>query len=301
MELRRYLLIISLAIAAALIIVVWLYPSSNDFSAENPSWNGAAEFTDSFVTSSLRSYADLPENPEDTVLVLIPYIEFTDSDLALLSSYINDGGTLVLADDYGYGNTVLEYLQINASFNGEPLLDPVFNYKNSFFPRVTDFASSTLTENLDSIVLNHATGMTIGDGVEIIAQSSATSFIDLNDDQLYDQEEPLGPLPVAAQADFNDGMVIMLSDPSIIINCMQDMDDNLTFITNIMQIKGADSDIMIDESHLPSANLDEAKSILTSMRDALATPAGTIAVVTAIVVLILLPIWLRRKGGNHGS
>ena len=301
MELRKYLFLISLAIAAILVIAIWLYPSSNDFSAENPLWNGAAEFTDSFVTSSLRSYADLSENPDDTILVVIPYAEFTDADLELLNSYISDGGTLVLADDYGYGNTVLEYLQINASFNGEALLDPVFNYKSSFFPRITDFSSSTLTDNLDSIILNHATSMTVGDGVETIARSSATSFIDINDNGLYDQGELTGPLTVAAQANFGDGLVIMLSDPSIIINCMQDMDDNLTFITNIMQIKGADSDIMLDESHLPSANLDEAKSILTSMRDALATPAGTAAIVTAIVVLILLPIWLRRKGGNHGS
>jgi hypothetical protein len=300
-ELRRYLFLISLAIAAILVIVVWLYPSGNDFMSANPSWNGAGEFTDSFVTSSLRYYADLPEDPDNTILVLIPYTELTNAELALLDGYISDGGTLVLADDYGYGNTILEHMHINASFNGETLLDPVFNYKNSFFPRVTDFSASALTGDLDSIILNHATAMTIGDGVSTIAQSSAASFIDSNGNQLYDEGEPAGPLTVAAQANLSDGIVILLSDPSIIINCMQDMDDNLIFITNIMRIKGADAQIMLDESHLPGANLDEAKSVLASIRDALATPAGTAAIVTAIVVLILLPTWIRRKGGKHGS
>ncbi len=300
MQLRKFAVLLTILIIALLVAVIWFYPSSQDFKAKNPSWNGAREFARHFDAASLQSLGDLPENPDNTVLVVIPYIDFSQTDLAALKQYVGGGGTLVLADDYGYGNTVLDYLQINVRFNGTPLLDPLFNYKNSYFPRATDFTASAITRNISSIVLNHATSLDAGAGIEIIARSSAASFLDTNNNELSDEDEPAGPMTVAAQAAVDKGRVIMLSDPSIIICSMLNMDDNNAFIGNIIKSAGADSEVMLDESHLPKDNLDEAQSGLADLRGKLATPAGITLIVAAIVALALLPIWFRGKGGSHG-
>ena len=300
MELRKFALWLTLLIIVSLTALVWFYPSSQDFKAKNPSWNGAREFARHFGADSLQSLDDLPQNPGDTVLVVIPYIEVSRTDLAALKLYVSNGGTLVLADDYGYGNTVLEYLKINASFNGAPLLDPLFNYKNSYLPRVTDFTTSAITQNISNIALNHATSLDAGVGVQAIARSSAASFLDINNNTVHDEDETAGPLTVAAQAAVANGRVIILSDPSMIINSMLDMDDNNAFIANIIKSAGADSEVMFDESHLPKDNLDEAQGGLAALRGKLATPAGIALILTVIVALALLPIWFRGKGGKHG-
>jgi hypothetical protein len=299
-ELRKFTLCAALLIVVILCLVVWFYPPDQDFSTKNPAWNGAKDFYSSFGAAPVKSLGDLPQNPGGTILVEIPYVEISQTDLAALKQYVSDGGTLVLADDYGYGNSVLGYLQVNASFNGAPLLDPLFNYLNSYFPKVTEFAASTITDNITSIVLNHATGITAGAGVNTVARSSAASFLDINNNKVFDEEEPTGPIVVAAQASLSKGSVIMLADPSIMINSMQDIDDNRAFIGNIMNINGNNSEIMLDESHLPKDNLDEAKSGLAVLREKLATPAGITLIVAAIVALALLPILFRGKGGSNG-
>jgi hypothetical protein len=301
MQLRKFALWATLLMIVSLIALVWFYPSNEDFKAKNPAWNGAREFARHFRADSLQSLGDLPENPGDTILVIIPYIDFSQTDMAALKQYVGGGGTLVLADDYGYGNTVLGYLQINARFNGAPLLDPLFNYKNSYIPNVTDFTASALTQNVTCIVLNHATSLDAGSGVQIIAQTSAASFLDINNNGIAEEDEPNGPLTVAAQAVLDKGRVIILSDPSIIINSMLDMDNNSAFISNIMKSAGPDAAVMFDESHLPKENLDEAQGGLAALRGKLATPAGIALIVIIIVALALLPIWFRGKGGKHGG
>ena len=300
MELRKFALWLTLLVVVLLVVAIWFYPSTSDFNAKNQAWNGAEEFYNKFGATPVKSLDELPQNPGDTVLIVIPYVDFSQTDLAALKQYVSGGGTLVLADDYGYGNTVLEYLQINASFNGTPLLDPLFNYKNSYLPRVTNFTASAITQNIVSIVLNHATSLDTGAGVQIIAQSSTASFLDLNGNQSLDVEEPTGPLVVAAQTNLSKGSVIILADPSIIINSMLDMENNSAFIGNIIKSKGPDAAVMFDESHLPKDNLDEAQSGLAALRDKLATPAGITLIVAAIAALALLPIWFRGKGGMNG-
>ncbi len=299
MDFRRFLSVLILATTALLAVVIWFYPSSADFRTDNFAWNGAREFSEGFGADMLLSLDDLPDNPADCVLITIPYVSFSAADLASLDSFVSNGGTLLLADDYGNGNQVLEYLHLNASFSGEQLLDPLFNYKNSFFPKVIDFTDAAINEGVDSIVLNHATSLDIGAGVQLVARSSASSFLDLNDNRMLDDGEPAGPLPVAAKAEYNKGLVFMLSDPSTIINCMRDIGDNYAFIDNIMRYNGPEPSIMLDQSHLPSDNLYQAKSGLITIRKALATPAGITLIVTIVIIVTLLPIWLRVKGGKH--
>lgn len=301
MQLRKLALWLTLLIAALLVAVIWFYPSGQDFNTKSQAWNGAGEFYSSFGATPVRSLGDLPQDPGDAILVVVPYSNFSQADLAALKQYVSNGGTLVLADDYGYGNTVLDYLQIDARFNGAPLLDPLFNYKNSCLPRVTDFTASPITKNISSIVLNHATGIDAGAGVQPIAQTSPSSFMDANNNTVHDEDEIAGPLTVAAQAAVANGRVIILSDPSMVINSMLDMDDNNAFLGNIIKSAGPGAAVMLDESHLSKDNLDEAQSGLANLRGKLATPAGIALTLTLIAALALLPLWFRGKGVKHGG
>ncbi len=293
MELRRFLVILTIALVIILVIVAWFSPSNEDFRAENPFWNGTRDISSSFPALPLASLSDLPPSPQGATLILIPYLDFTPGELGELKSFVTQGGTLVLADDYGFGNQILEYLRLKARFSGEILLDPLFNHKNKWFPRISHLASSSVTSNTESLILNHATCLMDVESDDILALSSSFSFLDLNGNQAWDEEEPTGPLPVISHHNLGNGKMILISDPSIFINSMETIEDNYNFIQNLAAI--TTSELLIDQSHLPPSNLHQTKNLLAYARDYLITPVGTLGLVIVVLTITLMPVWHRRR------
>ena len=298
MGLRRFLLVLTLAIVLVLAVVVWFYPSSEDFRTENPFWNGLKAFSEQFQASTINSLDSLPAEPEGTSLVLVPYLELTESEMKKVRDYVSHGGTLILLDDYGYGNELLEYLGVDLRFTQGALLDPLFNYKNKRLPRVTDFGPVPVAEDVGSIVLNHATSLSGVLESEVVAWSSRFSFLDLNHNSVWDEDdEPKGPLPVAAALPVNKGYVVLVADPSILINSMEGMEDNYGFIESIIESQDLQPEVLVDQSHLPEANLDEAKGVLARIRSRLSSPLGISALTVVALIVVLSPLW-RREGSS---
>jgi len=293
--------ILTIALVIILAIVVWFFPSNDDFQAENPFWNGTkdiiwdgTEDTSSIIPAlPLASLSDLPSSPEGATLILIPYLNLTTTELGELSSFVTQGGTLVLAYDYGHGNQVLEYLGLQVRFSGHSLLDPWVCHGNHWFPRIRHITASSITTNVESLLLNHATCLTGVENGDVLALSSVFSFLDLNDNESWDEVEPGGPLPVISHHNLGSGKIILISDPSIFINTMSQFENNLTFIQNIAAVTA--SEVFIDQSHLPTSNLRPTKNLLAAIRDSLTTPVGAVTLVIVALSITLVPIWYRRR------
>lgn len=299
MGLRRFLVILSIVLVLILAIVVWFFPSNEDFRAENPFWNGISDISSRYPTSFLQSLDDLPPLPQGSTLILVPYLEFTPAELRQLNTFVTNGGTMVLADDYGHGNQVLEHLGLKARFSGQILLDPLSNYGNKWFPRISHIVSSPVTSNIKSLILNHATSLTDIETSDVLALSSSFSFLDLNGNQAWDEDEPTGPLPVISQHNLGSGKIILIADPSILINSMETTESNHTFIQNITAITTAE--LLIDQSHLPPSNLNQTKKLLTAIHARFTTPIGTIVLVVVALTVTLTPIWYKKKGIKTGK
>lgn len=293
MTLRRFLLVLSLLIMVVLAVVVWFYPSNQDFRPENPFWNGLASFSRQFEATPVSLLDGLPSEPAGTTLVIVPYARFTDSELENVRGYISAGGTLLLLDDYGYGNQILEHLELDLRFGQEVLLDPLFNYRNERLVRITDLAA-TVGDAVDSIVLNHATSLSGALNAQVVAWSSRFSFLDQNDNSVWDEGEPRGPLPVAAALPVEEGHLVLVADPSILINSMQGIDDNFSFVGNTIEIQEPHPDVLLARTHLPEGSLDEAKGFLASVRGRLSSPLGLSGLLAVALVVALVP--LVRKG-----
>ena len=131
----------------------------------------------------------------------------------------------------------------------------------------------------------------------MIAWSSPFSFLDENQNGYWDGEETKGSFPVVAEFDMGKGDFILVADPSILISSMVNIDDNWQFLTNLVQ-----GQILLDQSHLPEAALDEAKGALEVTRNALATIGATLTLIVLILALTLRPIWHRgRRRGSETS
>jgi uncharacterized membrane protein len=293
MELRRFLLIIAAALAIVLIIAVWFSPSNEDFRMENPFWNGTRDIGTSYPVLPMESLSELPDSPQGATLILIPYLNCTTTELEQLNSFVVRGGRLVLADDYGRGNHILEYLGLRARFSGEALLDPLVNYKNKQFPRIFHLEPSPLTSHNESLVFNHATSLANVTTVNTLALSSPFSFLDLNDSGMWEEGEPMGPLPVISHHNLGNGQVILVADPSLFINSMKAVAGNDGLIQNIVAVTA--TNIYFDQSHLPLSELHQTKSLLAQAHGWLATPPATAGLVTLALILAMRPIWHKKK------
>lgn len=292
MGLRRFLFWLTAGIILLVIAAVWLVPLDEDFRVENPLWNGALDMNQGYGAQALNSYDELPPSPGGTTLIVVPYLELTDIELEQLASFVNNGGRLILADDYAHGNSVLAYLGLATRFSGEILLDPLSNYKNANFPLINHIQSDPLTQGTESLVLNHATSLENVSDANAIALSSSFSFLDLDEDGQYDEDETSGPLPVIGHESLGQGQVIIIADPSLFINSMDELGGNQALLDNIAATTDA---LYLDQSHLPPSDLHQTKTLLAQGREYLATPLATAGLVALVVVVTLQPVWYRKK------
>ncbi|MBI4232955.1 MAG: hypothetical protein HY686_00765 [Chloroflexi bacterium] len=294
MPLSRVVALTALATGILLALLLWLYPSSTDFRATNPFWNGLRDFRSQFSVTPLDDLSGLPRDPHRTVLVLIPYRPLTGGDLQALQRYLAGGGILFLLDDYRWGNQVLEGLALPARFSGAPLVDPLFYYKNNELVRVVSFTASPLSAGVSRLVLNHATVLQGVARNEVVASSSPFSFLDTQPDRLWEDQEPLGPFPVIAFLRSGDGMVVAVSDPSILINGTIALEDNQVFISNALGLAGPQRQVFLDTSHLPLESFDRTKAMLGTLRTAAASSPGALLLAGMAIVLPWLSLRFRK-------
>lgn len=266
------------------LICIWFFPSIQDFMAGNVMWNGISRFSREFKAENIDSLGRLAEVPQDSVLVSIPYLEYTEDELAAIKRFVDSGGTLLLMDDFGYGNTILTSFGIKAHFTNILLLDPLFCYKNASMPRITDF--SPRIDEVDEVVFNHATTLTDVADADVVAWSSSSSFLDLNENSSWDGGEAKGPFPVAARFKSDRGTIAIVADPSTLINAMVDRDDNYSFIAYLFGGSSESRRIIVDRSHLTKTPLDVSKIRLTDTRKWLSNPYALLGITALVFVVV---------------
>lgn len=276
------------------LLSIWFYPSVEDFIATNARWNAINRFSGEFkaeILESLEGISGIPEKTGKKMLIVIPVLEYSEHDLSIIRNFVNDGGTLLLMDDYGYGNTILSFLGLAIRFSGATLLDPVFSYKNQMMPRVIDFIPQLKDSGIEMIMLNHATALVNSGADDVIARSSVArssgaSFLDQNADGVLNGGDIKGPLSVAAEMAFGKGQVVMVADSSIFIDSMVGKDNNSLFMEYLTGRNVENKIILIDGAHLPKSPLDIAKRKLYFAQRALSNPYALIGLLSFIFIAV---------------
>ncbi len=287
----RFLIGVGVLTILLVAVTLWVLPSATDFSTSNPSWNGLQQARGQFAMRPVRSLDLLPVQPTGTALVVIPAVPLSPPDLDALKQYAQRGGVLILMDDFGFGNAVLSHLRVGARLSGQVLLDPLFNYRNRQFPRITDFSGGLAVAGDESVVFNHATVIADPDGMTVLARSSFVSFLDLNRNGRRDADEPHGPFAVAAAQKLGAGFLVLVSDSSVLLNSMLPLADNRKFVQDLFHLAGEGAQVYLDEAHLPRGPLDVAKDGLASVRGVLANPLVVLATVTVALAGPLALLW----------
>ncbi len=180
-----------------------------------------------------------------TLLIVSPRKNFTGVESAQVLAFLHSGGTVVVADDFGNADSLLE--DIGSPIQVDPVLLCQYEdyYVNQTFPIITNVSSSSpYTRNVGQLVLNHPASLNITGDVEIIASSSDRSWLDYNGNLSLDSDERMGTYPIAARADYAGGELLVISDPDLFVNSMLDKGDNAAFMSDVF--KGT---VLVDVSH----------------------------------------------------
>lgn len=273
--LRRFYIVLGLVAAAvALMTMAFATPllgTRADFSVYNTGWNGASEvgrtlygsgaFNPLFTASSedlrvqpasLDAYS--PDPLADAVLILGPRGEFTEAELATLRDFVERGGVLLVADDFGTGNDVLAAVGAEARFRGDKALDFAFAKRPEFTVAI-DFADHPLTDRLERALLNYPGTIQPGTATRILANTTEAAWLDLDDDGERGATEPGGPFAWLAIETVGAGQVVLLSDPSVLINGMRPFAQNAQFAQNVVDfLQERGGTVVVDEAHRGTAD-----------------------------------------------
>ncbi len=281
----RSAFLVGIIIASTLsVLSFWFSPSTSDFALSNYKWNGLADLRSVCTVKIISSLKKLSYSNDSSVLLVIPQKPYSQQELALIRAFVTNGGTMLITDDFGYGNTVLSYLGVSAKFSEVPLVDPLFFYRNEDFPRILSVSAEIRTQGITSLVLNYATILLQTQGMEVLASSSRASFLDINGNKEYDQSEPQGPFAVAASIPLEKGEVKLLSDSSIPINSATGLDNNLQFLEYLAFGIDPPATLIIDRSHLIQTPLDVIINWLETARTMWSQPTYLL-VITGVLYI----------------
>ncbi len=305
-------------------------------------WNGLSEFRgelegqgyDVGHISSSPVYLGEVEESEGTLLIIAGLErEYGWTELEAIGEFIASGGSVILADDFGYGNSFLDSFsfslhddlpgamlepdgyynedKIGYRFSTSPIVDMTYESDPGFFQVYSNnYPQYHLLLNMPSAFIESESendpihsDYRAPDGAPIL--TGAGSWMDDDGDRRRDPGERGGPFPIAlmySQDDYSwdgesSGHLLLLSDPSIFLNDMWDMMDNSDFtmdmIGNLLPDGGR---VLFDESvHVTGGWQGEAARMYHWSVGYLTEGCLFPALIISISVFVLILVSVRKK------
>jgi hypothetical protein len=187
-----------------------------DFLPDSVAWNGTSELSDVAAGMRLRvellellDWAQLPARA--SLLLIYPQTEVDPDDVV---AFLERGGSLLIADDFGGARPLLQRLGIERH-DGAGIRAARTHDGNPHLPIASAGpARHPLNAGLGEVVANHPSYFT----------SRLPTLLGFG---------PAQQLVVAGQV--GKGHFIALADPSVLINSMLRFEGNLTFATNLVR------------------------------------------------------------------
>ena len=283
--------LVSLVAVVLIAFVATGATSSSAFGAFNPSWDGASALREQadaadLETQIIQDTAEFTSVPASDSLgvVFSPEQSYTPTDTARLNQFVRNGGTLLIAEDFGSNtNPLLSALGVQARINGSSVRDERYHYRSPAFPVANNVSSHSLVTNVSALTLNHGSVIE-PNGATVLVNSSSYAYLDTNGNGDLDETETIQRYPVAPLESVEQGRVIVVSDPSIFINAMLERPGNAAFVESLL----AESDrVLIDASH--TAGIPPLVQILLTVRD-----SAPLQLFVGLAGLVSIMVWARR-------
>jgi len=252
------------------------------------------------TASTAIAIEKIPYPVETVVMVLGVEREYSEREVSAMVDFVTEwGGTLVIADDFGFGDALAQ--EFGIGFSGTPV--------RYFGPEVggrivpvgmRTALNSTVTYD---VLLNDASYI-VSDrwgGKNVIASTPSSCWLDIDADVDKDPEEPIASVPVAVRLDLGgaSGTVFFISDPSIFINGMITQRENMAFALSLVDKirQFPNRMVLFDESrHTPEGTGEVVQRVLYSVAEgALSLAWGALYAGVVLAILIVIGMLVARS------
>ena len=271
--------------------------SSAAYGSYNYDWDGTSDSRT--VAADAGADVEIVRSPAGyhrtaaesaTALILEPTEPYTETEADAVASFLDRGGTVVVAaEGHGEANKLLTELGVSSRFDGRPLRDEQRHYRSPALPVGTPVRDASATSDVSRVTLNHGTAVTASDSGTVLVNSSEFSYLDANANGELDLTEPVREYPLAVREDIGNGSVILVSDGSIFINEMLDQTDNRQFTANLL---GGSETLIVDHQRRPA--VPDAVAFLLTTAD---SPLRLLLLVAALVTAVGVA-WRRVTPGT---
>ncbi|AEC51927.1 hypothetical protein PNA2_1011 [Pyrococcus sp. NA2] len=282
-------------------ISIPVFLSNTEFSILNNKWNGLSSFAKLVyeekgmvipITDSLNNF----NFRKGTLIIAGPDLGYSSLEVERIKEFLENGGTVIIMDDFGTGNQILEGLNLTLRFSRKVPIDPLY-FKDYRLPIIVNIEDPELAKNVKGIILNYPSVITGGEG-EVF-----TSKVTLLDGKF-------GQYPVLVELNYGKGKLILFSDPSVFTNDMFPL--NREFIENFVE-KYVKPPVYFDEAHHSNFNpyyvgtivvrrsLDKEKAfyvVLAVGLIALAVESGLVYSVMSKALELVLKILFKEEKVN---
>jgi hypothetical protein len=227
--------LVAFVLVVGLAFVAGGVTSSASFNAFNPAWDGTSDFrtiaeeagSEPVIARDTTRYSEHGANT--TAVILSPDRNYTETDVARIRTFLQRGGTLVVADRDGpHGHTLLEDLGAAARPVGPILRDERNYYRSPALPVAEAIGNHSLVDGVETLTLNYGTAVD-PNGATVLVSTSGYTYLDRNGDGSLSEDETVASYPVATAEPVGNGTVVTVGDPSVFINVMQDREGNRAF------------------------------------------------------------------------
>lgn len=286
--------IAAITIVIAILSLTWyLTTAPIDFSRYNVQWNGTSQFFEKIDATDVTDFSTLNSSSNATLLIIAPIRDYSLQEAEAVRTFLLRGNVVILADDFGTGNTLLQSMGSGITLLQNNLSSVDTGYNESTAVLAYPYQSHTLLKGVSTLCLDRPSAILSGNP---LMTTSFLSWIDTNGNHHVDRDEMLGRYTIMANETYGEGELIVVSDPSIFINGMvggRNRWNNQRFIDNII---GIGSPILIDTRHSATEETTAILNLFNSIKSFYYTK------IVLIGSLVLIIAWVfNKRSKKEGS
>jgi hypothetical protein len=197
------------------------------------------------------------------LLIIAPARHPTGDEITAYQSFLDRGNTIVLADDFGTGREILQKIGSRITILPGNLSSIDRQYADPYTIVVYRTENQTPVENSRALIMNRPAPL---EGGEPLVMTSIMSWVDANGDRRITRNEMMGKFAVISAEEISKGRIVVISDPSIFINSMQDLDESYDNHRLINDITGHNGTVLVDQMNSRTADAEGMSGILHVLR-----------------------------------
>lgn len=282
---NRALYAIMLIVGISIMIMplsVPVFKSNADYSVINTGPQGLSSFgkflySKGDIVPIMSTYDSMSLGEmKGTLIVVGPTLGFSNEEITELREFLENGNILILADDFGMGNEVLEGLGLEQRFGKGELITPIYS-KNHNYAITGEITDPNLGKNVERIIMYKPS----------VILNSQNALVYTPNSSVF--KNSYGAFAIVERVEYGNGRIILISDPDIFTNSL--FRENEEFLRNLLDYAGGP--FFIDEAHHRDFNPYSSGTITIRRTVNKELVFYYILFVAAVAFVIETGIWLK--------